>query len=500
MKEFDIVITGSGLGGLLCGAILSKEGYRVCVVEKNKIIGGNLQSFEREGVVFNTGMHYFGSGDKGQFIYQLFRYLGIYDRLKLKQLDTAQFDVINFRDKEYRFAQGFENFTYGLVEKFPGESHAIESFVSKIRQVGQSGNFFNFRTFDPATGPVAFNPLRAMNAHRFISSITTNDDLRNIMAGLNDLIGAPKEKINLYILGMIYFTYVQSAWRFVDGSSQLANGLADVITSSGGTILTDHQVMEFKLSSKKEIVSLRTKQNMEVFGKKFISAIHPVSTIRLLPTDALRKVYINRIQSLENSSGMFTLYIVLKPNSFPYLNYNYTCGLTDEMWMEKDQHKNWPHSYWFETPANSQSAELAGAVTILSPIGFEVFRKWSGTVTESRNREYEELKTTLAEKLLSKVFQQFPGLKSAIKKYHCSTPLTQIDYTGSPEGSAYGLIKDSEEPVKSHVLPNTSIKNLFLTGQNTNAHGMLGVSTGVFLTLANFIDINTIIQKIRDAG
>ncbi len=500
MKEFDIVIVGSGLGGLLCGAILSKEGFRVCVAEKNKIIGGNLQSFERDGVIFNTGLHYFGSADKGQFIYQLFQYLGIYDRLKVKQLDLDQFDVINFRNKEYSFAQGFENFTQKLTEKFPEESLAIENFVSKIRQVGQSGNYFNFRTVDPAVGPVTFNPLREVNAHRFISSITSNIDLRNIMAGLNDLIGGPKEKINMYILGMIYFTYIQSAWRFVDGSSQLADSLADVITSYGGTILTDHQVMELKLNNNKEIASIKTKQNIEVFGKQFISGIHPVSTIELLPPDALRKVYVNRIKSLENSSGMFTVYIVLKPNSFPYLNYNYTCGLTDDMWIRQEQMNSWPHSYWFETPANSQSSDFARAVTILSPIGFDVFKKWSGNASESRSQEYEDFKTTLAEKLLSKVYQQFSGLKSSIEKYYCSTPLTQIDYTGSPEGSAYGLIKDSEEPVKSHVLPNTAIKNLFLTGQNTNAHGMLGVSTGVFLTLANITDINSIIQKIRDAN
>jgi all-trans-retinol 13,14-reductase len=499
MKEYDVVIVGSGLGGLLSGAILSKEGFHVCVVEKNKVVGGNLQSFERDGVVFNTGLHYFGSCDKDQFIYQLFHYLGIYGKLRLKQLDIDRFDIINFRNKEYTFAQGFENFTQKLTEKFPREALAIDSFVAKIKQVGQSGNYFNFQTFDPTVGPVVFNPLRSVNAHRFISSITTNDDLRNVMAGLNDLIGGPKEKINMYILGMIYYTFIQSAWRFVDGSSQLAENLAEVITSGGGMVLTENRVVEFKLNGNKEIVSLRTNQNIEVFGKQFISNIHPVSTIELLPPDSLRKVYVDRIKSLENSSGMFTLYIVLKPNTFPYLNYNYTCGLTEDMWMSQEPRNTWPHSYWFETPASGQSKDFASAVTILSPIGFGIFKKWSRSVTESRNQEYEELKTTLAEKLLSKVYQQFPQLKYSIEKYYCSTPLTQIDYTGSPKGSAYGLIKESEESIKSHVLPNTKIQNLFLTGQNTNAHGMLGVSTGVFLTLAHITDINSIIQKIKDA-
>lgn len=498
-KEFDIVIVGSGLGGLLCGAILSMEGFRVCVVEKNKAIGGNLQSFERDGVVFNTGLHYFGSGDKGQFIYMLYQYLGIYKKLRLRRLDTDRFDVINFRNKEYPLAQGFENFSEKLVDRFPNEGEAIDNFISKIRQVGLSGHYFNLQTFDPDENPVIFNPLRSVNAHRFISSITNNYDLRNVMAGLNDLLGGPKEKINMYILGMIYYTFIQSAWRFVDGSLQLAENLAGIITSNGGDVLTNNKVIEFKLDGNKVITSLKTNQGIEIFGKRFISDIHPFSTVDLLPPDSLRKVYVDRLKSLENSTGMFTLYIVLKLDTFPYLNFNYTCGLTDEMWASWDSNNEWPHTYWFETPATSQSVNFARAVTILSPIGFDMFRKWSNTDTDKRGREYEDLKTTLAEKLLSKVFEQFPSLKSSIEKYYCSTPLTQIDYTGSPEGSAYGLIKDSEEPIKSHVLPKTRIPNLYLTGQNTNAHGMLGVSTGALITLAHITDINNIIKKIRDA-
>ena len=499
MKDYDVVIVGSGLGGLLCGAILSKEGYQVCVVEKNKAIGGNLRSFERDGVIFNTGLHYFGSGDKDQFIYKLFNYLGIYDKLRLRRLDIDRFDIINFKNIEYPLAQGFENFKEKLLLSFPAEGEAIDNFISKIRQVGQSNHYFNLQPFDPANSQDVFNPLRSVNAHQFINSITTNDDLRNVMAGLNDLIGGPKEKINMYILGMIYYTFIQSAWRFVDGSSQLAENLAEIISSSGGMVLTENRAVEFKLNGNKEIVSLRTNQNIEVFGKQFISNIHPVSTIELLPPDSLRKVYVDRIKSLENSSGMFTLYIVLKPNTFPYLNYNYTCGLTHEMWISRGPNDAWPHSYWFETPASSLSRDFARAVTILSPIGIDMFRKWTDTETDKRGREYEDMKSALAEKLLSKVYEQFPQLKSSIEKYYCSTPLTQIDYTGSPQGSAYGLIKNSEEPIKSHVLPNTKIQNLFLTGQNTNAHGMLGVSTGVFLTLAHITDINSIIKKIKDA-
>ena len=49
MSKYDIIIIGSGLGGLECGAILSKEGYHVCVLEKNELFGGCFQTYQRSG-------------------------------------------------------------------------------------------------------------------------------------------------------------------------------------------------------------------------------------------------------------------------------------------------------------------------------------------------------------------------------------------------------------------------------------------------------------------
>ena len=55
MKQ-RVLIIGGGLGGLFSGAILAKEGLEVTVLEKNKIIGGGLQSFRMWGEDFDTGM------------------------------------------------------------------------------------------------------------------------------------------------------------------------------------------------------------------------------------------------------------------------------------------------------------------------------------------------------------------------------------------------------------------------------------------------------------
>ena len=89
MSKYDIIIIGSGLGGLECGAILSKEGFNVCVVEKNAQFGGCFQTYQRKGHLLDTGIHYVGSLDEGQVMNQYFRYFGIMDKLKIKRLDDA---------------------------------------------------------------------------------------------------------------------------------------------------------------------------------------------------------------------------------------------------------------------------------------------------------------------------------------------------------------------------------------------------------------------------
>lgn len=498
MEQYDIVIIGSGLGGLLTGALLSKEGYNVCIVEKNKVFGGSLQTFKRDGVIFDTGMHYFGSMDKGQFIYKLFKYLEIYDSLKLKRLDIDGFDVLNFRDKEYRFAQGFDNFIDKLSPDFPHEKKAIIKFVEKIKEVGLSENTFNLKSKNKEEF-FRISPYYSQNAFKVICSITSDPTLQNVLSGLNELIGGGKDKTNMFIFGMTHYSYLESAWRFVGGASQLTDALIAKIEQAGGTVIKNTEVTEIVLEDSRKAGYIKTNKNTIIKGDFFISNIHPVNTIKLLPKNSLKKVYVNRISRIKNSTSMFSLYLVLKENMFKYLNYNYSDFLTKSTWVNNDLNESaWPQGYWFATQVPERNNDYASGIIVISPINPDVFNKWVNTKVGRRGQDYENLKIELAEKLLEKVLKRFPELRPAIKKYYTATPLTYRDYLGSPDGTAYGLIKDSEKPFETFVLPKTRVRNLLLTGQNINGHGMLGVSTGSLLTVSYITDIKKIINKISN--
>ena len=107
MQEYDVVIIGSGLGGLLCANILADEGYRVCVLEKNQQLGGNLQTFSRDKVIFDTGVHYLGGLGEGENLNRFFNYFGIMDKRKLEKMEENGFDIVTFeRDKtEYPYVR-----------------------------------------------------------------------------------------------------------------------------------------------------------------------------------------------------------------------------------------------------------------------------------------------------------------------------------------------------------------------------------------------------------
>ena len=67
----QILVLGSGLGGLSCGVQLARMGHQVTVLEQSPQAGGCLQSFYRHGHRWETGMHFVGSYEEGQVLHPL---------------------------------------------------------------------------------------------------------------------------------------------------------------------------------------------------------------------------------------------------------------------------------------------------------------------------------------------------------------------------------------------------------------------------------------------
>ena len=228
MENFDVVIIGSGMGGLVCASILGREGFKVCVLEKNKQIGGSLQTYVRDKVIFDSGVHYLGGLEKGQNLYQIFKYLGIMDKLKMQQQNIDAFDkiLVEGDDAEYSFAQGYENFINKLLVHFPDEEKGLRVYCDKIKEICSKFPLYNLRSsedFNEKSG------VLEIDTKAFIDSITENTKMREILGANNALYAGQADKTPLYVHALILNSYIESSWKCVDGGSQISRLLAKTI-------------------------------------------------------------------------------------------------------------------------------------------------------------------------------------------------------------------------------------------------------------------------------
>lgn len=500
MKQFDVVIIGSGLGGLACGTILAKEGYKVCILEKNNQIGGTLQTFVRDRIIFDSGVHYVGGLDQGQNLHTLFRYLGIMDKLKLRKMDEDVFDAIVFEGdpKVYKYAQGYENFIQTLLKDFPDEEVAIRKYCDGIKEVCSKFPLYNLRSGD------YFEKVGVLeiDTQTFLESLTPNRKLQNVLAGTSLLYAGVPYKTPLYVHALVINSYIESSWRFVDGGSQIARHLSREILSRGGEILKHQNVVRL-VEEHGKLVYAETDGGKKYHGDLFISNVHPARTIEMTESDMLKKAYRTRLKSLENSISTFYVNVVLKKNSLKYINHNYYYFAENDAWCVLNYTQdNWPRGYAMFFTASSRDDEYAEAVTLMTYMRYEDVAQWADTFNtvareESRGEEYENFKRERAEQLFDVVEKKFPGFKGAIETYYTATPLSVRDYIGTSDGSLYGIVKDYREPMKTFISPRTKIPNLYLTGQNLNLHGVLGVTVSSVLTCSEILGIDYMIEKIK---
>ncbi|MEI6887686.1 MAG: phytoene desaturase family protein [Bacteroidales bacterium] len=498
MNRYDVIIIGSGLGSLLCGYILSREGFSVCILEKHSAAGGCLQSFKRGDNTFDTGIHYIGSMLPDQTLHSYWKYFGLSQTLDLERMNGDGFDVISLDGRDYRLGQGFDNFVDQLAVDFPSSGDFLRRYVTAIKNTVSAFPLYNFELTD--------NPAKTTwmgtNAWDFMSSLagdsSENRRLLEVLSGNNFLYAGRKSSTPWHQLALINHSFISSAWRLKQGSMQIAEHLISSITAHGGRVLTRTEVK--KISPLKDKFQVSTTGDEMFVARRIIAGIHPQSAISILEPSLVKRSFHSRIMSMENTVSSFGLYLGLKPGRFPYLDYNlYYHGGKDAWAGPKCKANEWPGMYFMYTPASAKQGDHTTALCILSYMQFDEVKNWENTGKGKRGLDYTAFKNERAEKLLTLVERKFPEIRSVINSMEISTPLTWRDYTGTPQGSMYGIRKESGNYLKTMILPRTKIPGFYFTGQNLNLHGAPGVTISAVMTCSEILGLDYLFKKIRDA-
>ena len=149
------------------------------------------------------------------------------------------------------------------------------------------------------------------------------------------------------------------------------------------------------------------------------------------------------------------------------------------------------------TPPVENQGDFAETIVLIAEMDYTEVKPWENTQTGHRGAAYEQWKRSMTDKVLDRMERLYPDFRNRIDFVFASSPLTIRDYYGNKEGSNYGFQKDSRNLMLSQMSVTTKVKNLYLTGQNVNIHGLCGVSLTAIETAEALVGHNTIVRKIN---
>ena len=459
----NVLIIGTGLGGLVTGYLLSQYGDKVTLIEQDAHPGGNLQSFYRDGIRFDTGFHFLGGLVESNPIFYFFKELNMLN-LPWIQLNGH---TVQLGSKSYFIPCGHEEFFKSMVNYFPHEKNGLKHYIETFKAI--TSYSINEST-----------PYWEQNAYHFLTSTIKDPELRNVLSGGAIVLELNRDHLPLFAYAEILNSFMSSTCRMAEGGQPIIDHLIAGITKNGGKIYCQMAAKEI-VEHKATAVGVKLQDGQVIEADTIISSIHPISTMMLLSEQsAMRKVYIRRICNLRSSKGCFTVNIKLKPGIIPMQH--------SPIYVHQQGADTWD----LDTP-NIQHLMIhfypeQQALDFIAPFAWEKVQAWENTTLGARGDDYYAYKEKIVEECIQLAENAIPNIRKAIDKYWSSSPLTWKSYLNTYHGSSYGVSKDCNSLETTLLHTRTPLRGLYLTGQSLRLHGIMGTTISAFQTAATLND------------
>ena len=512
--EYDAIVIGSGLSGLTTAAILSKQGWKVLVLEQHYTAGGASHVFKRRGYEWDVGLHYIGEVHRDDFmLLSMFNYISD-GKIKWSYMGPV-YDIAIFGNKRYEFRSGKENFAKQMAIYFPdpADQEAITIYLALIQKAVKGNRMYFAEKVLPRflKKPLSWLLRRKMLAFGsrttldVLQSFTKNKELIAVLTAQYGDYGLPPGKSSFAMHAMVVNHYMEGASYPVGGASTLAATILPVIEKSGGEVLT-HAKVDRIVITKNEARGVVLTNGDTHYARKVISAAGVHNTYnRLIPSSDLAKQngMAARLSGINHSVGHMCLYIGIK-GSAKKLNLQ-----KPNYWIFREQfdhdhcidkytsiHEPFPFVYVSFPSAKDPDWESkypdSSTVEILSIAKYEWFSKWEQTAWNKRGDDYDTLKEQISQRMLAELYKVEPQLEGLVDYHELSTPLSSKKFCNYPQGGLYGLENSPARFKSKDINIRTSIKNLFLTGQDVVSPGIGGALISGYLTSMAILNRNTI--------
>ena len=478
-----VCIIGGGLGGLMTGALLTKEGYRVTVLEKNRTYGGGLQSFRRKGHTFDPGMHVFGGLQEGGNLRGILEHLGIFDKLHFE----PRYDTIIHDGDIVRLPFGRDAWIEAIGNGH--HKHELNAYVDALYSLVDTEDLFCLR-------PSTDIPREAENitAKALIERHISDQHLRSRLSYVSHLYdGTDDSPALLHALTSVL--HIDGIYTLTPSAHTMAEALADIITAGGGAIHTSCEVTAIEAEGKKATAVMCGSEQYQ--ADLYVSDIAIDALMRIAPQQAFSTAFHHRSAEFHQCCSAFCVYGILKPHTIAFEEKGYhVLSRGASPWnMSDTTQEQWPNNLFLLTYPDSGDPCYASTFTLVAPMDYRFVRQWEDSTLGRRPDEYRQWKQQMTAQALRLAEEAIGPFET--EYIEAASPLTIRDYNGTTEGSCYGLHSSTLNPALTTLSTRTRLENLYLTGQDVNFHGMVGTSLTAVLTAETIVGRNVIVNQIN---
>ncbi|MBZ5537026.1 MAG: NAD(P)/FAD-dependent oxidoreductase [Acidobacteriia bacterium] len=496
---YDVIVIGSGIGGMTAAALLSKHaGRKVLVLERHYTAGGFTHAFCRPGYEWDVGVHYIGGvNHPGSELRAVFDHL-TEGRLQWNPMPEV-YDRIRIADREYDFPSGLENFRDRMNQYFPAETGAIDRYLAAVGAAARASNLYFAEKALPEPMARLLGPLMRLRFLRYagqttaqvLKQITRNRELAAVLTGQWGDYGLPPGQSSFGMHAMVADHYLEGASYPVGGASEIAAGIAPLIERAGGQIVNSAEVSEILMDRERCAVGVRMANGRELRAQTIISDAGAFNTFsRLVPAGFSTSLgLLEEVKSIPPSMCHVCLYVGLKrvpgepdfdpTNLWIYGDPDHDAALSG---FEADPNGPFPVLFISFPSAKDPTFEKRypghSTIEVVAPVHYRWFQRWAETSWKRRGLDYDEFKQNLANRLLRELERHVPATRSRIKCHELSTPLSTRHFANYPQGEIYGLSATPARFRLRSIGARTPVRNLFLTGQDAAVPGVTGAMFG----------------------
>ncbi len=481
----NIVIIGSGIGGLGTGILLSRLNFHVTVVEKNPLPGGLLRSYRRSGFDCPVGVHYVGALGEEEPLGIMFHALGIpVEELFTPMGQEGIIDRYIFDDLIFDLPTSIDALEKSLKNSFPQETAALDVIMINLRDISQQMKdpAFLFSQGDPFQNMDYYQPMGEL-----LDALKVSPALRAVLSVPCNLIGVPLNDCPVIFHHMVLASYLFSSWRLIESSSKMADVFVHRLEASGGKLILNNGVKKISLSEGR-VTGVILDTGDFIAADAVVAAIHPKVLLQLLDENDLRESLRRRIRGLRETEGVICVHAAVNAALHPEIHHNIYRLHRDETGLIHD-------GIFYQLRGGGSTG--FNLLSIITKSLYQDWIPWERTVTGGRGQAYEEKKMNIARDLMKKAGEIFGDLKDA-RIVDVYTPLTIRDYVNAPEGACYGIMRSSRQLLKAISLNNLPIPGLCLAGQNALAPGVMGCLFGAFNAVRQIMGAERFAREIKE--